>query len=315
MIGPASLLHSWHWVLFDLIHQVERRYTRMAGTVHAEAHDILAEIEDVLVRNVWEISTNQFNFFIIYNNSKRMKTSRSRYLANQRGRERSSKWITHHSEDWWETFFVHFFVKKTTRGHFFWLNVLCSWLEMAALQQTSLFQRSWMLLSCCTWRLRPCCDILTSSCSPSQGSSVAWQALQSGSVHDTKRKPCHSIRFLPGHGELQLREGALGNSHCDANRRRWWEYFSFCNSQLSFQLQIWSKRQPDSAMKTTWLGSGSMEPPGQAAIWSVSRPSLHPTSPSPWRERTALWQGMTCLPSMQTRENRQPFWDATKKKC
>ena len=96
---------------------------------------------------------------------------------------------------------------------------------MAALQQTSLFQRSWMLLSCCSWRLRPCCDILTSSCSPSPGSSVAWQALQSGSVHDTKRKPCHSIRFLPGHGELQLREGALGDSHCDANWRRWWEYF------------------------------------------------------------------------------------------
>ena len=62
MIGPASLFHSWHWVLFNLIHQVERRYTRMAGTVHAEAHDILAEIEDILVRNVWEISTKSIDF-------------------------------------------------------------------------------------------------------------------------------------------------------------------------------------------------------------------------------------------------------------
>ena len=61
MNGPASLFHSWHWVLFNLTHQVERRYTRMAGTVHAEAHDILAEIEDILVRNVWEILTKSID--------------------------------------------------------------------------------------------------------------------------------------------------------------------------------------------------------------------------------------------------------------
>ena len=39
----------------------------MAGTVHAEAHDILAEIEDILVRIVWEISTKSIDFSSLYN--------------------------------------------------------------------------------------------------------------------------------------------------------------------------------------------------------------------------------------------------------
>ena len=167
-----------------------------------------------------------------------MKTSRSRCLANQRGRERSSKWTTHHSEDWWGTFCVHFFVKKTTRGRFFFIK---RFLQLAGnggppanVSVPTIMDALVMLfleVKAMLWHF----DILLFL---SPGSSVAWQALQSGSVHDTKRKPCYSVRFLPGHGELQLREGALGDSHCDANRRRWWEYFSFCNSQLSFQLTL-----------------------------------------------------------------------------
>ena len=54
--------------MFNLIHQVEKRYTRMAGTVHAEAHDILAEIEDILVRNSCEFFTKSIDFSsLLYN--------------------------------------------------------------------------------------------------------------------------------------------------------------------------------------------------------------------------------------------------------
>ena len=38
----------------------------MASTVHAEAHDILAEIEDILVRNVWEMFIKSIDLSSLY---------------------------------------------------------------------------------------------------------------------------------------------------------------------------------------------------------------------------------------------------------
>ena len=43
---------------------MERRYTKMAGTVHADAAEILAQMENMMVRNCWSSIFNPSCFLL-----------------------------------------------------------------------------------------------------------------------------------------------------------------------------------------------------------------------------------------------------------
>ena len=77
-----------------------RRHTELAGTVHANAPEILLEIENILVRAMIAIRIQRFCLvkyhIIIY--SYRMMTFRWLSLANPNARGKSLKYATQCSE-------------------------------------------------------------------------------------------------------------------------------------------------------------------------------------------------------------------------